>query len=316
LGVLYLLSAGSAAHKAGPRLVVEKNSKVVGRLPIRTVDGVVVGRNAQLSTQTIFELMEQHIPIFYIDARGKIIGHFINEKQSATRLLRQLEIFREPERQLDLAREVINEKIANQRDLLKRYEKTVGAEKLDKPAKKLKQTADKLSTMQTLDELRGAEGLAAKFYFATFADLLDQKWKWRERSQHPARDPVNALLNYGYAFLEREVRIAVALAGMDARIGFFHSNDGRKDSLIFDLMEFFRQPVIDRFVLSLFNKKMIQPEHFATTPEECRLTDDGRIVFCNRYEEYMSKKYREYGDKTSRDVINERVKKFSAYLNR
>lgn len=316
MGVLYLLSAGSVAHKAGPRLVVEKNSEVVGRLPIRTVEGVVVGRNAQLSTQTIFELMEQHIPIFYIDGRGKIIGHFIYEKQSATRLLRQLEIFREPERQLDLTREIVAEKIANQRDLLKRYEKTVGAEKLDKATKKLKQTADKLNSMQTLDELRGAEGLAAKFYFATFTDLLDQKWKWKERSQHPARDPVNALLNYGYAFLEREVRIAVALAGMDARIGFFHANDGRKDSLIFDLMEFFRQPIIDRFVLSLFNKKMIQPEHFTSTPEECRLTDDGRIIFCNRYEEYMSKKYREYGDKTSRDVINERVKKFSAYLNR
>ena len=86
--------------------------------------------------------MEQHIPIFYIDARGKIIGHFINEKQSATRLLRQLEIFREPERQLDLSREIVAEKIANQRDLLKRYEKTVGADKLDKPAKKLKQTSD------------------------------------------------------------------------------------------------------------------------------------------------------------------------------
>ena len=316
MGVLYLLSAGSVAHKAGPRLVVEKNSEVVGRLPIRLVDGVVVGRNAQLSTQTIFELMEQHIPIFYIDGRGKIIGHFINEKQSATRLLRQLEIFRDPQRQLELAREVIAEKIFNQRDLLKRYEKTVDADKLDKAAKKLKQTADKLNAMQTLDELRGAEGIAAKFYFATFADLLDGKWKWKERTQHPARDPVNALLNYGYAFLEREVRIAVALAGMDARIGFFHANDGRKDSLIFDLMEFFRQPVIDRFILSLFNKKMIQPDHFATTPEECRLTDDGRIVFCTRYEEYMAKKYREYGDKTSRDVINERVKKFSAYLNR
>ena len=316
MGVLYLLSAGSVAHKAGPRLVVEKNSEVVGRLPIRLVDGVVVGRNAQLSTQTIFELMEQHIPIFYIDGRGKIIGHFINEKQSATRLLRQLEVFRDPQRQLELAREVIAEKIFNQRDLLKRYEKTVDADKLDKAAKKLKQTADKLNAMQSLDELRGAEGFAAKFYFATFADLLDGKWKWKERTQHPARDPVNALLNYGYAFLEREVRIAVALAGMDARIGFFHANDGRKDSLIFDLMEFFRQPVIDRFILSLFNKKMIQPDHFATTPEECRLTDDGRIVFCTRYEEYMAKKYREYGDKTSRDVINERVKKFSAYLNR
>ena len=317
MGLLYLLSEGSSAHKAGPRIVVEKNSEILGRLPVRSIDGIVVGRNAQVSTQTIFELMSLRIPIFYIDNYGKIVGHFINEKQSSARLFRQLEIFRDPVRQLDLSREVIAEKIDNQRDLLKRYEKTIGAEKLDKPTKKLKQTADKLAAMKTLDELRGTEGLAAKIYFATFADLLDQtRWKWKERSQHPARDPVNALLNYGYAFLEREVRIATALSGMDARIGFFHANDGRKDSLIFDLMDFFRQPVIDRFVLNLLNKRMIQPDHFTSSPEECRLTDDGRLVFCNRYEEYMAKKYREYGDKTSRDVINERVKKFSTYLNR
>ena len=88
MGVLYLLSAGSSAHKAGPRIVVEKNSEVLGRLPVRSIDGVVIGRNAQLTTQTIFELMELRIPIFYIDSRGKIIGHYVYEKQSATRLLR------------------------------------------------------------------------------------------------------------------------------------------------------------------------------------------------------------------------------------
>ena len=317
MGVLYLLSAGSSAHKAGPRIVVEKNSEVLGRLPIRSVDGVVIGRNAQLSTQTIFELMEQHIPIFYIDGRGKIIGHYVYEKQSATRLLKQLEIFRDAVKQLELSKEIIAEKISNQRDLLKRYEKTVDADKLERSAKRLKQTAEKLSQLQTLDEIRGAEGIASKIYFATFTELLDQtRWKWKERSQHPAKDPVNSLLNYGYAFLEREVRIAVALAGMDARIGFFHSNDGRKDSLIFDMMEFFRQPVIDRFVLNLLNKKMIQPENFSSTPEECRLTDDGRLIFCTRYEEYMAKKYREYGGKNSREVIVERVRKFSEYLSR
>lgn len=317
MGVLYLLSAGSSAHKAGPRIVVEKNSEVVGRLPIRSIDGIVVGRNAQLSTQTIFELMEQRVPIFYIDSRGKIIGHFVYERQSATRLLRQLEIFRDPLRQLELSREIISEKIFNQLALLKRYEKTIAADKLERTIKKLKQTADKLSSLQSLEEIRGAEGIAAKIYFATFTELLDQtRWKWKERSQHPAKDPVNSLLNYGYAFLEREVRIAVALAGMEPRIGFFHANDGRKDSLIFDMMEFFRQPVVDRLALNLLNKKMLQPENFSVTEEECRLTDEGRLIFCNRYEEYMAKEYREYGGKTSRDVIVERVKKFSEYLNR
>ena len=317
MGVLYLLSEGSSAKKIGPRIAVEKNSEIVGRLPVRTLDGVVVGKNSQITTQAIFELLEQKIPICYVDDYGKIVGSLCNEKQSATRLLRQLEIFRDTEKQVELSREVISEKILNQCNLLKRYGKTLENDKLERAIKKINLAAESLKSFKTVEEIRGAEGIASKNYFNAFPLLIDQnRWKWKGRSQHPANDPINSLLNYGYAFLEREVRISAAVFGMDARIGFFHSNDGRKDSLIFDLMEFFRQPVIDRFILSLLNKKMIQPENFQNASEDFRLTPEGRTVFCTRYEEYMMKSYKEYGEKNSREMINARIKKFSEYLNR
>ena len=127
---------------------------------------------------------------------------------------------------------------------------------------------------------------------------------------------MNALLNYGYAFLEREVRIVIAAVNLDARIGFFHSNDGRKDALVFDLMELFRQPVIDRFVLNILNRRMIAPEDFDKTKEDCRLKFEAQKVWCTRYEEYMAKKYREYSDKNTRDVIFERIKSFAECLKR
>ena len=317
MGVLYLMSEGSSARKVGPRIAVEKNSEIVGRLPVRTLDGVVVGRNSQITTQAIFELLEQKIPIFYVDDYGRIVGGLCDERQSATRLLRQLDIFRSIDRQLELSREIISEKILNQCNLLKRYGKTVDDEKLNRVIKKINLAAETLKTSKTVEEIRGAEGIASKNYFGAFPLLIDQsRWKWKGRSQHPAKDPVNSLLNYAYAFLEREVRISAAVFGMDARIGFFHSNDGRKDSLIFDLMEFFRQPIADRFILTLLNKKMIQPENFQTDSESCKLTFEGRNIFCTRYEEYMKKNYKEYGDKNSREMINDRVKKFAAYLNR
>ena len=61
LGALYLLSEGSKARKDGPRIVIEKDDKIVGRIALRSIDGVVVSRNAQISTQTIFSLVEQNI---------------------------------------------------------------------------------------------------------------------------------------------------------------------------------------------------------------------------------------------------------------
>ncbi len=317
MGMLYLLSEGSTARKVGPRIAVEKDGEIIGRLPVRSIDGVVIGRNAQMTTQVIFELLELSIPIIYIDDYGKIVGNLCNDKQTAARLLRQIEIFRNSEKQIILAREIISEKISNQQNLLKQYAKTKDADKLSGKIKRLKTQGDKINLLNDIEEIRGVEGMASKIYFSAFPELIDlTRWSWKGRTQHPATDPINALLNYGYAFLEREVRIAVALAGLDARIGFFHSNDGRKDALVFDLMEFFRQPVIDRFVLNLINRKMISPDDFNKTKDDCRLKFDAQKIWCTRYEEYMAKIYREYDDKNTRDVICKRVSTFAECLRR
>lgn len=317
MGMLYLLSEGSTARKVGPRIAVEKDGEIIGRLPVRSIDGVVIVRNAQMTTQVIFELLELSIPIIYIDDYGKIVGNLCNDKQTAARLLRQIEIFRNSEKQIILAREIISEKISNQQNLLKQYAKTKDADKLSGKIKRLKTQGDKINLLNDIEEIRGVEGMASKIYFSAFPELIDlTRWSWKGRTQHPATDPINALLNYGYAFLEREVRIAVALAGLDARIGFFHSNDGRKDALVFDLMEFFRQPVIDRFVLNLINRKMISPDDFNKTKDDCRLKFDAQKIWCTRYEEYMAKIYREYDDKNTRDVICKRVSTFAECLRR
>ena len=147
---------------------------------------------------------------------------------------------------------------------------------------------------------------------STIRLILDQTlWEWKGRSQHPGKDPVNALLNFGYAFLEREVRVSALMCGLDLRIGFFHANDGRKDALVFDLMEMFRQPVIDRLVLSLFNLKVMKPDDFERSKEECRLTDEARLTWCTRYGEY-----KEYGGKSPRDMILDRVRRFSTCIDR
>jgi len=317
MGMLYLLSEGSSAQKIGPRIVVEKDGVIIGRLPVRSIDGVIVGRNAQISTQVVCELLELSIPVVYIDNNGKILGCLCNEKQTAARLLRQIEVFSDADKSILLSREVVGEKISNQHNLLRQYAKSKDADKLSSKIKRLKSQAEKINSATNLDELRGVEGMASKIYFSAFPDLIDTtRWSWKGRSQHPAADPVNALLNYGYAFLEREVRIAIALSGMDARFGFFHSNDGRKDSLVYDLMEFFRQSVIDRFVLTLLNRKMISPDDFDKSKTDCRLTFDAVKIFCTRYEEYMSKKYSEYDGKNTRDVICERIKTFAECLRR
>lgn len=315
MSVLYLLSADSSARKDGNRIVAEKSSKVVASVPIRNLDSVIMNESAKISTSALYFLMENAVPVFFIDRAGNIQGQLKKESLSVHRLLRQFQCFQDSSMRIGLIRKVIAEKIENQQHILRQYAASQKSDRLSDAAKKLKAYKSKVQDLEDEESLRGLEGTASRCYFGVFPLLLDQQaWKWKGRSQHPAKDSVNALLNYGYAFLEREVRLGLMVAGLDARIGFFHANNGRKDSLVFDVMELFRQPVTDRFVLSLLNRKTLKPEHFIKDNSSFRLENEARKIWCTRYEEYMDKPYQEYDGNTPRQMLVERLHQFSLQI--
>jgi CRISPR-associated endonuclease Cas1 len=82
-----------------------------------------------------------------------------------------------------------------------------------------------------------------------------------------ATHPVNAMLNYGYAFLECQVRLSIAAAGLDPYLGYFHTQWRERQALVLDLMEPLR-PVIDGAVLSF-----VQSHTFSAG--DVTLRDDG-----------------------------------------
>ena len=129
--------------------------------------------------------------------------------------------------------------------------------------------------------------------------------------------PFNALLSYGYAFLEREVRLALLAAGLEAQIGFFHTNDGRRESLVLDLMEPFRPVVIDRFVLKLMNRGQFHPEDFDGNEKDgFHLKPHARRHWIEVYEEYMQHPCQEYEGRSPREQLIADIRAFAAEIFR
>lgn len=65
-----------------------------------------------------------------------------------------------------------------------------------------------------------------------------------------AADPINALLNYGYAILEARCRVAVIRAGFDPTIGYLHSIAPSKHPLVYDFQELGRA-LVDSTILEM-----------------------------------------------------------------
>jgi len=70
-----------------------------------------------------------------------------------------------------------------------------------------------------------------------------------------ASDPINALLNYGYAILESMVRKDINTIGVDVSISYLHEIDHSKHPLVYDLQELFRY-VVDYSVIELLETKL------------------------------------------------------------
>ncbi len=72
---------------------------------------------------------------------------------------------------------------------------------------------------------------------------------------------MNAILNYAYAVLESQVRIATTAQGLDPTIGYLHACRPKRVALVYDLMELLR-PRTDRLVLSFVRSYTFSPIDF------------------------------------------------------
>ena len=316
--VLYLLSPGAKLRQDGGRIVLERDGERLRSLHPQEIECVVQGRRASITTPVIYVLLEQGSSVFFVDGRGALVGQLGDGAKSFARSRRQYEAFTDEAVQLVLAREVVRRKLTGQRRILLGYAKTHRDLELARLAEEIKKYRDRLAYAEDADELRGLEGIASRRYFDGFPHILDlHVWRWQGRSRRPPRDGVNALLSYGYAFLEREVRLALLAAGLEAQIGFFHTNDGRRESLVLDLMEPFRPVVIDRFVLKLMNRGQFHPEDFDGNEQDgFHLKPQARRHWIEVYEGYMQHPCQEYEGRSPREQLIADIRAFAAEIFR
>ena len=132
------------------------------------------------------------------------------------------------------------------------------------------------------------EGEAAASYFAAFPQLItctDPAFTFTGRNRRPPTDPVNALLSFVYTLLVHDCRSALEGVGLDPCVGYLHTDRPGRPSLALDLMEEFRAFLADRLVLSLINRRQIQPKDFNDSAGGAvAMTDDARKTLLSTWQ--------------------------------
>jgi hypothetical protein len=142
---------------------------------------------------------------------------------------------------------------------------------------------------ETIEAIRNLESKGAAAYWAAWRDLpinfpltdlpkVPDHWRRFDTRKSPlsgsprlAANPPNAILNYLYAVLESETRLAVTALGLDPGLGFWHVDTPARDSLACDLMEPVR-PQVDAFLLDWIMREPLKRAWFFEQRDgNCRL---------------------------------------------
>jgi CRISPR-associated protein Cas1 len=164
--------------------------------------------------------------------------------------LKQFEFCRSP-RGIEAAKKIVETKLLGQKAFLDSlYESKqrieYHAEALEKSMRLLK-AVDPRDDRSARKQLLGVESSFGEFYFQSLRPFFNRKLATGARIGRRAYDPMNNMLNLGYAVLESEVLKAILSAMLDPSIGVLHTSHSSKFSLALDLMEPYRR-VVDKFV--------------------------------------------------------------------
>jgi CRISPR-associated protein Cas1 len=260
---LYLTEQGSSLRLDGQRLVVEKKDETLLSLPAVHVERVMVLGNVQLTTPVIGFLLERGIDVSFLTLTGKLKGRLVAvESKNVPLRVAQHARARDAGFCLALAKDIVRGKIRNQRAVVMRYARNHPDPVLDKAAEELERWMERVEEQSSVSALMGVEGSASAVYFRVFGRMLPPEFPFTQRTRRPPRDPVNALLSFGYTLAGNELLAVTSAVGFDPYVGFFHGISYGRPSLPLDLLEEFRAPLVDRLTMSVINLNILEPEDF------------------------------------------------------
>jgi CRISPR-associated endonuclease Cas1 len=234
---------------------------------------VVIGNDGFVSLAALRWLADQDAAFVMLERDGSVLATTGPTRASDARLRRSQALAFHSGAALRIARELITQKLAGQQQ--------VAGDKLRNPdiAYAIGRFKTAIATAETIPEIRVLEARAGATYFSAWHDLpinfpkmdlarVPEHWRTfgtrrsvLTGSPRLATNPPNAILNYLFAALASEARLAAAALGLDPCIGVLHYDTAARDSLAYDLMEPVR-PQVDAFLLSWIVGQTLRRESF------------------------------------------------------
>jgi CRISPR-associated endonuclease Cas1 len=289
LGIITLFGYGTRVRVERGHLVLEDgigSDRRCAHLP-RVGHGlrrlVVIGSDGVISFAALRWLADQDAAFVMLERDGTVLATTGPVRASDARLRRAQALGNESGAATLITMELISQKLFGQARVAN------GCLNNPEVSEKITELRTGVESANSIDKIRILESQAAKLYWRAWREVpvnfprLDLRrvpdhWKQFGTRESPltnsprlAVNPPNAILNYLYAILESEARLAAAAVGLDPGLGVLHVDSRTRDSLACDLMEPVR-PRVDAYLLDWLIRGLLRREWFFEERDgNCRL---------------------------------------------
>ncbi|SFW64253.1 type I-C CRISPR-associated endonuclease Cas1c [Selenomonas ruminantium] len=294
LNTLFVLTEDAYLALENENIVVKNGEAVLGRVPLLTVENIVYFGYKGASPFLMGECAKRGIGLCFLSTHGRFLARVCGENPGNVLLRKkQYRLSEDEGKSVVFARNFIAGKIFNARTVLERARRdhplNIDGEKFLLISNDLKAAIKTVRKVTDVDELRGIEGNAASAYFSVLDDLILQnkeQFTFAGRSKRPPIGKVNALLSFAYTLLAHDCASALESVGLDAYVGFMHTDRPGRISLALDLMEELRAIYADRFVVTLINNRIVKSNDFDDKENGVTLLNDkGRKRFLQEWQD-------------------------------
>jgi CRISPR-associated endonuclease Cas1 len=287
-GIITLFGFGTKVHVSRGHLVVEERlcgQLRVARLPrvghkLRRL--VVIGSDGFVTLSALRWISDQRAAFLMLDRQGHVLAATGPTGPSDARLRRAQATAHHTGIAMPIIRRLVDRKLEGQARVARDLLHDVVA-------------SDEITTMreavhraESPDAARAVEAGAAQIYWASWRtvpivfprnDLVRVPEHWRTfgarrsaltNSPRVASNPANAILNFLFAILEAQTRLALVALGLDPGLGLLHVDTDARDSLALDVMEVAR-PEVEAYVLRLLQQPLPRKWFFEERTGQCRL---------------------------------------------
>ncbi|MBS7257709.1 MAG: CRISPR-associated endonuclease Cas1 [Methanobrevibacter sp.] len=250
-------------HKKDNQLTIHENSQIIDSIKANKINDITIVGKGYVTFDALNLMAENNIKLISINPRCGLNYTLESPDSKNVELKKQQYKLSENKLGLEISKELIKSKMKNQKATLTTLNKNKQIfevfnhrSKIDELIKQIEKLDFENKNKQIRMQIMRIEGKSSNEYWSAIKYFIPKEIHFEKRTKKPT-DLLNSMLNYGYAILASEITKSILTSGLDPYCGFLHYDMENRTSLTFDLIEPFRQQLVDKTMIGLINKKQV-----------------------------------------------------------